>query len=355
MAKVADRVKETTTTTGTGAYSLAGAATGFQAFSAAFVTTDTVYYCVEDGTNWEVGIGTLTSGSPWTMARTTILASSNAGAAVNWAAGTKNVICTVPAAAPGLLSREVLTAARTYYVRTDGSDSNTGLADTAGGAFLTIQKAIDTVCALDINTQTVTIQVADGTYSAGNIVKPYLGAGPVTIQGNTTTPANVLISAGSANAFACENAGYWKIKGLKLTSTNQGIYASGASLIKHSNMDFGACYCHVYVTKSAAVVGETNHTISGGGTAHVYANAGGSYSCNAMTITLTGTPNFAGGFYWSNNGLGFFESFSNTYSGSATGLRYNISGCAVIFTNSGGSAYLPGNSAGTATNGAQYT
>lgn len=99
MPKLADRVKETSTTTGTGTYSLAGAATGYRAFSAAFATADTVYYCVEDGTDWEVGIGTLTTGTPWTLARTTILASSNAGAAVNWAAGTRNVFCTGAAAA----------------------------------------------------------------------------------------------------------------------------------------------------------------------------------------------------------------------------------------------------------------
>ena len=94
---VYDRVKETTTTTGTGTYSLAGAATCFQAFSDVFATGDTTYYCAEDGTDWEVGLGTLTSGAPWTLARTSILASSNADAAVNWAAGTRNIFCTLPA------------------------------------------------------------------------------------------------------------------------------------------------------------------------------------------------------------------------------------------------------------------
>ena len=98
MPKLADRVKETTTTTGTGALSLGGATVGYRAFSAAFATGDAVYYCIEGGAEWEVGIGTLTSGSPWTMARTSILASSNAGAAVSFSAGTKTVFCTACAA-----------------------------------------------------------------------------------------------------------------------------------------------------------------------------------------------------------------------------------------------------------------
>lgn len=97
MPKIADRVKETTTTTGTGTYSLAGAAAGYRAFSSAFTTADTVDYCCEDGTDWEVGTGTLTTGTPWTLARTTIHASSNTGAAVSWGAGTRNIFCTARA------------------------------------------------------------------------------------------------------------------------------------------------------------------------------------------------------------------------------------------------------------------
>ena len=98
MPSIADRVKETTTTTGTGTVSLGGAVTGFRAFSSAFASGTVVYYCITDGTNWEVGYGAATTGTPWTLARTTVLASSNAGALVSFGAGTKDVFCTAPAA-----------------------------------------------------------------------------------------------------------------------------------------------------------------------------------------------------------------------------------------------------------------
>jgi hypothetical protein len=92
---VKDRVKETTTTTGTGTYTLAGAVTGFQSF-AVVGNGNTTYYTVTDGTNWEVGVGTYTS-SGTTLSRDTILESSNSGSAVNWGAGSKDVFLTYPA------------------------------------------------------------------------------------------------------------------------------------------------------------------------------------------------------------------------------------------------------------------
>lgn len=92
---VADRVKETTTTTGTGTVTLAGAATGFRAFSSVMANGDTTYYTIAGGADWEVGVGTWNTGG--TLARTTVIASSNAGAAVNLASGTKDVFITSPA------------------------------------------------------------------------------------------------------------------------------------------------------------------------------------------------------------------------------------------------------------------
>jgi hypothetical protein len=92
---VKDRVQETTTTTGPGTLTLDGAVTGFQTFSSAIGNTNTTYYAISsNGSEFEVGIGTVGAG---TLARTTILASSNGGSVVTLSAGTKNVFCTQPA------------------------------------------------------------------------------------------------------------------------------------------------------------------------------------------------------------------------------------------------------------------
>ena len=94
--EIHDRVKETTTTTGTGTYTLAGAVAGFETFTANLDNSDTTYYCCTDNTDFEIGIGTFTS-SGTTLARTTILASSNSNSAVNWSSGTRTIFMTYPA------------------------------------------------------------------------------------------------------------------------------------------------------------------------------------------------------------------------------------------------------------------
>jgi len=94
---LADRVKETTTTAGTGTVTLLGASTGYQSF-AAIGNGNTTYYTIAGQTTseWEVGIGTYTL-SGTTLARTTVLASSNSGSLVTFSAGTKDVFVTYPA------------------------------------------------------------------------------------------------------------------------------------------------------------------------------------------------------------------------------------------------------------------
>ena len=91
----ADRVKETSTTTGTGTLTLAGAVSGFDLFQAAFSASDKLYYVIDNGSQWEVGIGTLATTT--TLSRDKVIASSNSDALVSLTSGTKYVFCTWPA------------------------------------------------------------------------------------------------------------------------------------------------------------------------------------------------------------------------------------------------------------------
>ena len=94
-----DRVKETSTTSGTGTFNLDGASTGFVTFVAGIGNSNTTYYAIhEQGTNnWEVGIGTVTDATPDTLARTTVLNNSVGSTAKINFSGTLDVFCTMPA------------------------------------------------------------------------------------------------------------------------------------------------------------------------------------------------------------------------------------------------------------------
>ena len=94
-----DRVKETSTTTGTDTLDLAGAVQDFEGFVAGIGNSNTTYYAiVNTGTGeFEVGLGTVTDATPDTLSRDTIISSSNSDASVNFSAGTKDVFCTLPA------------------------------------------------------------------------------------------------------------------------------------------------------------------------------------------------------------------------------------------------------------------
>ena len=93
-----DRVKVTSTTTGTGAMALGSAVTGFETFAQGIGNNNTTYYCIfnQGTTEFEVGLGTL-DGTSANLTRTTVISSSNGDAAVNFTSGTKDVFCTLPA------------------------------------------------------------------------------------------------------------------------------------------------------------------------------------------------------------------------------------------------------------------
>ena len=140
---IKDRVKETSTTTGTGTLTLAGAATGFQSF-AAIGDGNTTYYTIVGGTQWEVGIGTYTS-SGTTLSRDTVLSSST-GAKIDLAAGTKDVFVTYPSERAitgggggiGALVVNATTATHSFTSGTGTNAQSVGPVTVASGVTITV-------------------------------------------------------------------------------------------------------------------------------------------------------------------------------------------------------------------------
>jgi hypothetical protein len=271
------------------------------------------------------------------------------------AANNLSDIASAAVARANLGVREQLTATRIYYVRTDGSDSNNGLANSSGGAFLTIQKAIDTVAALDLSIYNVTIQVADGTYAGAVAVSaPWVGSGSVTLQGNTSTPANALLSTGANDCITVLSGGTLNVTGFKLTNSGAFLLHAWSGLIRFSLVTFGTCGSQqVRASDGGRFLATGNYTIDGGAANHWSALGNGVIRVQGKTVTLTGTPAFSNAF--ANADLSSTVLVNgNTFSGAATGVRYTATNNAVISSSGAGATYLPGNAAGSTSAGGQY-
>lgn len=255
----------------------------------------------------------------------------------------------------GYTPREVLTADRTYYVRTDGSDSNNGLANTSGGAFLTWQKAWDTILTLDLNGFNVTVQAGDGTYTGTlSIQSPQIG-GLVTFQGNSGTPANVVLSTSSAAINVNCPCPLITFKDFKITTSGGDcLDVQGGASVAISGLNFGTCADgQIRVIGPGFLTIAGNYTITGGGTAHWLTQLNGAINGNTKTITLTGTPAFS--WFARCETAGLINFYQPTFSGSATGSRYAVTQNSVINVYGGSTSLFPGNSAGSTSTGGQYT
>lgn len=241
-----------------------------------------------------------------------------------------------------VMVREKLLAARTYYVRTDGSDSNTGLANTSVGAFLTLQKAANVIAdTLDLNGFNVTVNVANGTYNAGvTVTQPWVGEGIVYFTGNTTTPASCVVNA-TGDAFLADKGATFDVRGFKVTAGSRGIAAQSSSFISVGQMDFGAVGgAQIEVGSGGEILLGENYTISGGGDSHLHAGGEGSIFTAAITVTLTGTPAFVS--YFAGAAQGSIIVKNVTYSGAATGPRFLAHKGGVIESSPAFNPHLPG-------------
>lgn len=261
--------------------------------------------------------------------------------------------------------REKLTANRTYYVRTDGSDSNDGLSNASGGAFLTLQKAWNTVAALDLSIYSVTIKVTDGTYTAGiNMSAMPVGGSNILIEGNTTTPGNVHINVTNAHCFVVTAPlpCLMNINGFKCSfsgSSRSAIQLWAPGQITTSRMELaggstGYAGAYFAVVAGARIIVSTSQLISGSMSCFVQAGGGGQVIFHGITVTLTGTPAWG----WAGvvaDSFGFVNLVGVTFSGSATGMRYSAGLNGGINTSGGGASFIPGSSSGSASSPSWYS
>lgn len=257
----------------------------------------------------------------------------------------------------GAAFRELLTANRTYYVRTDGSDSNNGLANTSGGAFLTLNKAFSAALALDSGGYAVTIKVGDGTYSAGmTINKPLVGGGQLLVEGNTTTPANCVISLSAGSCFAVSYSAV-TISGFKLVNSGgYGIWCTYGGKALVSAMEYGACTAHQNRAMGVGSVVEVTGaiTISGNSPTFLVGDGGGTVQLSASTTTFSGTITFSTAFVYLSR-VGQFRTHTMTWAGSygsVVGKKYDYYLNSVAEHNG---VTLVGGTAGTNVTGAEVS
>jgi hypothetical protein len=301
---IADRVKETTTTTGTGTVTLLGAATGFQSFSA-IGNANTTYYAIvnQTGTEWEVGLGTYTA-SGTTLARTTVIASSNAGSAVNFSAGTKDVFVTYPSGR-AVLANSSLTSGRVPYATTSG--------------FLT--------------------DSANLLYSGTDLTVYGLTVGRGAGAGATNTAVG--INALAAHTTSLNDNTAFGYNALAANSTARGLTAIGSGALGSATSNYSTALGY-----NAGTANTTGNIVALGR--------------DALLVNTTGTFNSALGYKTlqanttgsNNTGLGYQALASNTTGGNNTAVGHTALTSNTTANNNTAVGYQAGNSNTTGTNNA---
>lgn len=260
------------------------------------------------------------------------------------------------------VARTQLTADTTFYADgQNGNDANDCLTRTT--ACKTPQAALDRAAdSYDIGPYTVTIQLASGqTFTSATqffptiALRQMVGRGNVVIDGGgslvTSSAWDAIDTQGSiTNLYTIQNIGLSSTaptnygQGFCILVQNSGVVRIGNGVNFHS-----ATGGHIGAQDPGAIAQIWgNYTISGGAPTHYNAAVGGAVvQGNGATVTLTGTPNFTQGFVLSyGHGTVYVSRNFVSFSGGATGLRYNDQLSSVIFTNGGGASYFPGNTNG---------
>lgn len=358
---IADRVKETSTSTGDGDFTLNGAVLGHKTFASRLALYDTFYYCIQavdangvPSGDWETGTGIYSAAN--TLTRLAVSQSSNNDTKVAFAAGSKHVFITLPKR-HFENDGEVLLFANTreYFVSKNGSDGNSGRDSSPGGAFLTIQKALNV--AGTVGHGDVEIRVGTGTYNETLYFPSAKTGRTIVLTGDVDVPDNVVISSPGIGAEMTPGC---HLRGVKIIAAAGGILVYGP-LNDLSDTAIGDVIFGSVGSGMSIISGEIGAAIT------VYGNVGVSASARSFVtlkdrskvtldlnaFALTNTPAFSMGFIEMSQLSFALVAGMGTVTGTATGKRYDVRHGSVLFNQS--AATLPGGTAGTAVTGGQYT
>lgn len=299
---IKDRVQETSTTVGTIPMVLAGASTNYVAFSSVMANADTTYYAIISQTDWEVGLGTYSTGTN-SRARTSVYASSNAAALVNFSAGTKFVYIDAVAARLNLLDANGAIASPTF------SGTISGTPGVSSGSSLASQVVTVNMGTFAINPGQLTTTVTSGTGTAATVTwatalayAPPVGS-QVIITGVTPTGYNgtytVTSSTTTSVTFASSTTGAQTVAGIIQTGDWSPVYSQTFSVAISSTLwsassvvtgtAYGAAQPIVYPGNAGAAISALGDELEMDGLV-VSASLGSTPNVNVYVSTANGGP-----------------------------------------------------------------
>jgi len=196
--------------------------------------------------------------------------------------------------------REKLTGARTYYVRTDGNDANDGLSNSAGGAFLTPQRAIDVIHQTLDFASLITVEVAAGAYTEGIVANGAFTGGGVVLFNAPAYPIVTSITD-TICVEAVNGAELYFTGGFEFHGETQGLFAWLGGKIHFAGCVFaegGADQIQIYATRLGYIEAQTDYIMSGGGLNHVQASHQGNFRQSSGTLILVDDVTFTHASYY---------------------------------------------------------
>lgn len=263
-----------------------------------------------------------------------------------------------PAGIEGTTER--LSANRTFFVRIDGSDGNDGLADTAAGAFRTVQRAVDVAAALYCGPFTVTVRIGAGSFAEGaRLMVPGNGNLRLAIEG---AGAGATTITGTVYGVQVSGPCDLTLRDLRIAGASVTLWARyGARVNLRGTVELGTGTARLIGADNAAYVEVLSCILRVGvtGSGHLlFATAGGHiYLGSGVSVVTTAPVTFSATVYAGLNGIAQIVGSQVTWNeaaGAIQGGRYVATGNAVINTVGAGPSFIPGTAAGALTEGGRY-